>query len=166
MLANCRCYMKLHDTPTKSSTEENDEMSKLPPAQRKKLRQKQKKAEARAKRVIWKAHHRPFFPFYLQDQIINDHLVFWFCPPYFLQEAEEKQEDETASSNSTKPGKKQNARPVDLDPHGEKLIQVLIFLAMPYVLMSILSVFSACTFNAFYSFGKAFSCASWKLEPY
>nr|CAB3477629.1 unnamed protein product [Digitaria exilis] len=84
-----RCYMKLHDTPTKSSTEENDEMSKLPPAQRKKLRQKQKKAEARAKR-----------------------------------EAEEKQEDETASSNSTKPGKKQNARPVDLDPHGEKLIQI------------------------------------------
>ncbi|CAO2179205.1 unnamed protein product [Urochloa humidicola] len=45
-----RCYMKLHDSPTKSSTEENDEMSKLPPAQRKKLRQKQKKAEARAKR--------------------------------------------------------------------------------------------------------------------
>ncbi|OEL18241.1 N-alpha-acetyltransferase 16, NatA auxiliary subunit [Dichanthelium oligosanthes] len=45
-----RCYMKLHDSPSKSSTEENDEMSKLPPAQRKKLRQKQKKAEARAKR--------------------------------------------------------------------------------------------------------------------
>lgn len=43
--------MKLHDSPSKSSTEENDEMSKLPPAQRKKLRQKQKKAEARAKRV-------------------------------------------------------------------------------------------------------------------
>ncbi|KAG2590122.1 hypothetical protein PVAP13_5NG284600 [Panicum virgatum] len=46
-----RCYMKLHESPTKSSTEENDEMSKLPPAQRKKLRQKQKKAEARAKRA-------------------------------------------------------------------------------------------------------------------
>ncbi|XP_006644372.1 N-terminal acetyltransferase A complex auxiliary subunit NAA15 [Oryza brachyantha] len=83
-----RCYMKLHDSPSKSSTEENDEMSKLPPAQRKKLRQKQKKAEARAKR-----------------------------------EAEEKQEDEAASSN-TKSGKKQNARPVDLDPHGEKLVQI------------------------------------------
>jgi len=53
---NCRCYMKLHDSPTKSSTEENDEMSKLPPAQRKKLRQKQKKAEARAKRVISDTH--------------------------------------------------------------------------------------------------------------
>lgn len=84
-----RCYMKLHDSPTKSSKEENDEISKLPPAQRKKLRQKQKKAEARAKR-----------------------------------EAEEKQEDETASSNSSKSGKKQHARPVDLDPHGEKLIQI------------------------------------------
>ncbi|KAJ1254995.1 hypothetical protein BS78_K300400 [Paspalum vaginatum] len=83
-----RCYMKLHDSPAKSSTEENDEMSKLPPAQRKKLRQKQKKAEARAKR-----------------------------------EAEEKHEDETASSNSSKSGKK-HSRPVDPDPHGEKLIQI------------------------------------------
>ncbi|KAF7036980.1 hypothetical protein CFC21_047472 [Triticum aestivum] len=45
-----RCYMKLHDSPLKSSAEENDELSKLPAAQRKKLRQKQKKAEARAKR--------------------------------------------------------------------------------------------------------------------
>lgn len=45
-----RCYMKLHDSPSKSSAEEDEEMSKLPPAQRKKLRQKQKKAEARAKR--------------------------------------------------------------------------------------------------------------------
>jgi hypothetical protein len=53
---NCRCYMKLHDSPTKSSKEENDEISKLPPAQRKKLRQKQKKAEARAKRVISDTH--------------------------------------------------------------------------------------------------------------
>jgi peptide alpha-N-acetyltransferase len=47
--------------------------------------------------------------------------------PIFLQEAEEKQEDETASSNTSKSGKKQNARPVDLDPHGEKLVQVFIF---------------------------------------
>ncbi|KAL6842778.1 hypothetical protein ACP4OV_027622 [Aristida adscensionis] len=83
-----RCYMKLYDSPAKSSAEENDEISKLPPAQRKKLRQKQKKAEARAKR-----------------------------------EAEEKHEEETASSNNTKSGKK-NARPVDLDPHGEKLLQI------------------------------------------
>jgi len=81
--------MKLHDSPSKSSTEENDEMSKLPAAQRKKLRQKQKKAEARAKR-----------------------------------EAEEKQEDEITSSNSSKSGKKQQSRPVDLDPRGEKLVQV------------------------------------------
>lgn len=46
--------MKLHDSPSKSSAEENDELSKLPAAQRKKLRQKQKKAEARAKRVTSK----------------------------------------------------------------------------------------------------------------
>jgi len=49
--------MKQHDSPTKSYNEENDEMSKLPPAQRKKLRQKQKKAEARAKRVLFEAYH-------------------------------------------------------------------------------------------------------------
>ncbi|KAG1346243.1 N-terminal acetyltransferase A complex auxiliary subunit NAA15 [Cocos nucifera] len=83
-----RCYMKLHDSPIKATTEEGDEMSKLPPSQRKKLRQKQKKAEARAKK-----------------------------------EAEEKTEEET-TSGSSKSGKRQHARPVDLDPHGEKLLQV------------------------------------------
>lgn len=54
IVKNCRCYMKLHDSPLKSSAEENDELSKLPAAQRKKLRQKQKKAEARAKRVTYR----------------------------------------------------------------------------------------------------------------
>lgn len=44
--------MKLYDCPPKSAIEEADDLSKLPPAQRKKLRQKQKKAEARAKKVI------------------------------------------------------------------------------------------------------------------
>lgn len=112
--------MKLHDSPTKSSTEENDEMSKLPPAQRKKLRQKQKKAEARAKRVI-SAHIGSMF------------TQFSDFVPIFLQEAEEKQEDETASSSSSKSGKKQHARPVDLDPHGEKLIQVFMCTAWPCI---------------------------------
>jgi hypothetical protein len=42
----------LHDSPPKSTAEEDDEMSKLPPAQKKKLKQKQRKAEARAKKVI------------------------------------------------------------------------------------------------------------------
>nr|CAD1823315.1 unnamed protein product [Ananas comosus var. bracteatus] len=83
-----RCYMKLHDAPLKLTNEESDEMSKLPPSQRKKLRQKQKKAEARAKK-----------------------------------EAEEKVEAE-ATSGPSKSGKSQHARPVDLDPHGEKLLQV------------------------------------------
>lgn len=40
--------MKLHDSP--KSTAEEDEMSKLAPAQKKKIK-KQKKAEARAKKV-------------------------------------------------------------------------------------------------------------------
>lgn len=44
--------MKLYDSPSKSSVEEDDEMLKLQPSQRKKLRQKQKKAEARAKKVF------------------------------------------------------------------------------------------------------------------
>ncbi|KAJ0961477.1 hypothetical protein J5N97_001981 [Dioscorea zingiberensis] len=81
-----RCYMKLHDSPLKSATEEENEMSKLDPSQKRKLRQKQKKAEARAKK-----------------------------------EAEEKNGD--VSSTMSKSGKRQNARPVDLDPHGEKLLQ-------------------------------------------
>ncbi|XP_076902750.1 N-terminal acetyltransferase A complex auxiliary subunit NAA15-like [Bidens hawaiensis] len=45
-----RCYIKLYDTPPKSSTEEDDELAKLPASQKKKLRQKQRKAEARAKK--------------------------------------------------------------------------------------------------------------------
>ncbi|XP_054780872.1 N-terminal acetyltransferase A complex auxiliary subunit NAA15-like isoform X1 [Prosopis cineraria] len=45
-----RCYLKLYDSPLKSTTEEEDDMSKLLPSQRKKLRQKQRKAEARAKK--------------------------------------------------------------------------------------------------------------------
>ncbi|KAM0944855.1 putative transferase [Dioscorea sansibarensis] len=82
-----RCYMKLHDSPLKSGTEEENEMSKLDPSQKRKLRQKQRKAEARAKK-----------------------------------EAEEKNGE--APTGVSKSGKRQNARPVDLDPNGEKLLQV------------------------------------------
>ncbi|KAL1551466.1 N-alpha-acetyltransferase 16, NatA auxiliary subunit [Salvia divinorum] len=81
-----RCYLKLYDSPPKSSAEEDEEMSKMAPSQKKKLRQKQRKAEARAKK-----------------------------------EAEVKEE-----SNATavqKSGKKP-VKPVDPDPHGEKLLQV------------------------------------------
>ncbi|RRT57240.1 hypothetical protein B296_00044214 [Ensete ventricosum] len=39
-----------------------------------------------------------------------------------LQEAEERNEDTT--SGTSKSGKRQNSRPVDLDPHGKKLLQV------------------------------------------
>ncbi|CAI9114074.1 OLC1v1014696C2 [Oldenlandia corymbosa var. corymbosa] len=82
-----RCYLKLYDSPSKSSTEDDDEMSKLPPSQRKKLRQKQKKAEARAKK-----------------------------------EAEVKTEE--ANSTAVSKSVKRHSKPVDLDPHGEKLLQV------------------------------------------
>lgn len=47
-----RCYIKLYDSPLKSTAEEEDEMSRLPPSQKKKMRQKQRKAEARAKKVV------------------------------------------------------------------------------------------------------------------
>ncbi|XP_057732571.1 N-terminal acetyltransferase A complex auxiliary subunit NAA15 [Arachis stenosperma] len=82
-----RCYIKLHDSPPKSTTEEDDEMSKLLPSQKKKMRQKQRKAEARAKK-----------------------------------EAEEKNEELNAGGAS-KSGKR-HVKPVDPDPHGEKLLQV------------------------------------------
>ncbi|KAL8171710.1 hypothetical protein V2J09_023514, partial [Rumex salicifolius] len=82
-----RCYIKLFDCPPKSASEEDEEMSKLPPSQKKKLRQKQKKAEARAKK-----------------------------------EAESKIE-ETSANNSSKTGKRQ-AKAVDPDPNGEKLMKV------------------------------------------
>ncbi|KAK7255315.1 hypothetical protein RIF29_28722 [Crotalaria pallida] len=82
-----RCYIKLFDSPPKSTLEEDDDMSKLLPSQKKKMRQKQRKAEARAKK-----------------------------------EAEEKNEESSAGGVS-KSGKR-NAKPVDPDPHGEKLLQV------------------------------------------
>lgn len=52
LLCSYRCYLRLYDSPLKSAAEEDDEMSKLPPSQKKKLRQKQRKAEARAKKVF------------------------------------------------------------------------------------------------------------------
>lgn len=82
-----RCYIKLYDSPPKSSAEEDDEMAKLPASQKKKMRQKQRKAEARAKK-----------------------------------EAEVKNEESTVTGVS-KSGKR-NVKPVDPDPHGEKLLQV------------------------------------------
>ncbi|KAF3450798.1 hypothetical protein FNV43_RR06887 [Rhamnella rubrinervis] len=82
-----RCYIKLYDSPSKSTAEEDDDMSKLLPSQKKKMRQRQRKAEARAKK-----------------------------------EAEEKNEESNASGVS-KTGKR-HVKPVDPDPHGEKLLQV------------------------------------------
>ncbi|GMP34658.1 hypothetical protein CsSME_00007436 [Camellia sinensis var. sinensis] len=82
-----RCYIKLYDSPPKSSAEEDDEISKLPASQKKKMRQKQKKAEARAKK-----------------------------------EAEVKNEESNFSGVS-KSGKR-HVKPVDLDPNGDKLLQV------------------------------------------
>lgn len=52
LLLVIRCYLRLYDCPPKSAAEEDDEMSKLPASQKKKLRQKLRKAEARAKKVL------------------------------------------------------------------------------------------------------------------
>ncbi|XP_060205680.1 N-terminal acetyltransferase A complex auxiliary subunit NAA15-like isoform X2 [Lycium barbarum] len=82
-----RCYLKLYDSPLKSASEEDDAMSKLAPSQKKKLKQKLRKAEARAKK-----------------------------------EAEVKIEESNATSVA-KSGKR-HVKPVDPDPHGEKLIQI------------------------------------------
>ncbi|KAG5016290.1 hypothetical protein JHK85_022426 [Glycine max] len=49
-IIHTRGYIKLHDSPPKSTAEEDDNMSKLLPSQKKKMRQKQRKAEARAKK--------------------------------------------------------------------------------------------------------------------
>eukprot|EP01018_Ginkgo_biloba_P014350 Gb_07059 [translate_table: standard] len=87
-----RCYLKLFDSPPKTSVEEEAAVMGLPPSERKKMRQKQRKADARAKK-----------------------------------EAEEKaREEEAASLAATKSGKRtsQTAKSVDLDPNGEKLLQV------------------------------------------
>lgn len=40
------------------------------------------------------------------------------------QEAEERNEEEAISSGMSKSGRRPNVRLVDLDPHGEKLLQV------------------------------------------
>ncbi|KAK3219688.1 hypothetical protein Dsin_013658 [Dipteronia sinensis] len=82
-----RCYIKLYDSPPKSTTEDDDDKSNLLPSKKKKLKQKQRKAEARAKK-----------------------------------EAEGKNEESSASGVS-KSGKR-HVKPVDPDPHGEKLLQV------------------------------------------
>ncbi|KAF5466665.1 hypothetical protein F2P56_016572 [Juglans regia] len=82
-----RCYLKLYDSPPKSTAEEDDDMSKLLPSQKKKMRQKQRKAEARAKK-----------------------------------EAEEKHE-ESSAAGASKSGKR-HVKPVDPDPHGEKLLKI------------------------------------------
>ncbi|KAJ0006667.1 hypothetical protein Pint_29917 [Pistacia integerrima] len=81
------CYIKLYDSPPKSTNEEDDDKANLLPSQKKKLKQKQRKAEARAKK-----------------------------------EAEIKNE-ESSSSGVSKSGKR-HVKPVDPDPHGEKLLQV------------------------------------------
>ncbi|KAL5996964.1 N-alpha-acetyltransferase 16, NatA auxiliary subunit [Asimina triloba] len=84
---SCRCYIKLYDSPSKSAAVDDGELSGLLPSQKKKLRQKQRKAEARAKK------------------------------------AEEKNEEESGAAGASKTGKK-HVKLVDLDPHGEKLLQV------------------------------------------
>lgn len=48
-----RCYIKLYDCPPKVAAEEEEAaVAGLPAAERKKMRQKMRKAEARAKKVL------------------------------------------------------------------------------------------------------------------
>jgi len=47
-----RCYVKLYDSPPKAAAEEQEAaVASLPAAERKKMRQKLRKAEAKAKKV-------------------------------------------------------------------------------------------------------------------
>lgn len=51
-----RCYIQLHDSPPKAAAEEEEAaVAGLPSAERKKIRQRLRKAEAKAKKVI-RAH--------------------------------------------------------------------------------------------------------------
>ncbi|KAF3522933.1 hypothetical protein F2Q69_00051932 [Brassica cretica] len=64
-----RCYLKLHDSP--KSTAEEDEMSKLASAQKKKIK-KQKKAEARAKKVgIFSVLSSELTPWWLKSGLLR-----------------------------------------------------------------------------------------------
>ena len=55
-----RCYIRLHDSPPKAAAEEEEAaVAGLPSAERKKMRQKLRKAEAKAKKVI-RAHSSIF----------------------------------------------------------------------------------------------------------
>ncbi|KAH9296041.1 hypothetical protein KI387_039629, partial [Taxus chinensis] len=87
-----RCYLKLYDSPPKTTVEEEAGFMSLPSSERKKIRARQRKADARAKK-----------------------------------EAEEKaKEGEAANVAAVKSGKRgsQHSKVVDLDPDGEKLLQV------------------------------------------
>lgn len=105
----------MYDSPPKSTNEEDDDKANLLPSQKKKLKQKQRKAEARAKKVS-------SFSYFFCLLFISMKFIVMLC---FFQEAEIKSE-ESSSSGVSKSGKR-NVKPVDPDPHGEKLLQVIYF---------------------------------------
>lgn len=70
---SCRCYIKLYDSPPKSTADGDEDMSKLLPSQKKKMRQKQRKAEARAKKVLCL-----FYSFCLELLVGTPLAPYWF----------------------------------------------------------------------------------------
>lgn len=48
-----------------------------------------------------------------------------------LKEADEKMEEEATAASTSKSGKKPISKPVDLDPNGEKLLQVSLTSLLP-----------------------------------
>ena len=146
----CRCYLKLYDTPLKSTSEEDDEMSKLPSSQKKKLRQKQRKAEARAKKVL-----------YFLCVACGCHC----CLPHrnaqhSFQEAEGKNEESNAGGVS-KSGKR-HVKPVDPDPHGEKLLQVIF---VPQLLLTPKLLVSNCYAGIFKFHYILLLHSKWRYSP-
>ena len=143
-LSPFRCYIKLHDSPPKAALEEAEAaVAGLPPAERKKMRQKLRKAEAKAKKVYHELRNRKlglrivcsFLYWGFKTRQLNqlETIVSWtlFCNMsaflVLFQEAEEKaKEEEVKETVASKGGKKstQTPRPVDTDPDGDKLMLV------------------------------------------
>jgi hypothetical protein len=132
-----RCYIKLYDSPPKAAAEEAEAaVAGLPAAERKKMRQKLRKAEAKAKKVCdelqnWKLGLGILykFPYWGSKtrQLLQFQTMSLFCLSCPFQEAEEKaKEEEIKETVASKGGKKstQTPRPVDTDPDGDKLMHV------------------------------------------
>eukprot|EP00850_Spirogloea_muscicola_P006280 SM000029S10575 [mRNA] locus=s29:885212:893102:- [translate_table: standard] len=128
-----RCYLEIFDAPPKTSADDDDALlQSMSPSERKKLRQKQRKAEARAKKVP------ASYDVVVQSAMCS--LRLNVCPLHLLkqyscalQEAEDrtKQEEAAATAAATSPGAKgskktgtEKVKAIDPDPDGVQLAQV------------------------------------------